>query len=184
MHGSGVDNKPRFSYIVPLWGWGYSENIPDPQPISLSSRSQSALVVQRWYTMLYISTLNAYADTTALLQRHKIAQIVRWEAAVSMLHQWQVFILVMIGTPTDHRSFYDITILIDSVDEVIAHLQAHEIYQTDMMVELVRLIKTGFNKSYRQVFTSVVPFCWNRLYSLTRTLTMVRCSLDSVMVPG
>ena len=77
-----------------------------------------------------------YADTAVILQRHNIAPIVGWEAAVSMLQKWAVFLSVMIVTPIEHRALYELTLLIEAMEGVSTHLQSQEHYQPYMPVAL------------------------------------------------
>ena len=74
------------------YGVGYTVSIFLLPEISLSARSEASLMVRQWDTALYIRTLDTYMDTTSLFQRQKVAPIIRWEASVSMLDQWAVFL--------------------------------------------------------------------------------------------
>ena len=81
--------------------------------LSLSAASEAALVARRWYTALYSSTLITYTDTTSLLQFQKVDTIIIWEAAVNMLDQWAVLLMVIIGEGILHPAVYYLTMLID-----------------------------------------------------------------------
>ena len=78
--------------------------------------------------MLGSSTLTTYADTTSLLQIHKVAPIISWEAAVSILRQWAVLLKVILGPEEVHPMAYNLTLLIESVEELSAWMQAHTCY--------------------------------------------------------
>ena len=81
--------------------------------LSLSAASEAALVARRWYTALYSSTLITYTDTTSLLQCQKVDTIIIWEAAVNMLDQWAVLLMVILGEGILHPTVYYLTMLID-----------------------------------------------------------------------
>ena len=72
--------------------------------ISLSVSSEAVLVARWWDTELDSIMLTKYADTTILLQRHKVSPIGLWEGAKSMLRQWSVFLAVLLVPPKKHCS--------------------------------------------------------------------------------
>ena len=59
------------------------------------------------------STLTTYSDTALLLQHQKVDPIIIWEAAGNMLDQWEVFLMVILGSSSSHPAMYEITMLID-----------------------------------------------------------------------
>ena len=91
--------------------------------LSLLERYEATLVVRRWYTTLDISDLMMFSNTAALLHRHKVAPIIGWEAVVSMLDQWMIFLEVILGTVDGHPAVYKLSMLIDSVGQVSACLR-------------------------------------------------------------
>ena len=63
-------------------------------------------------------------------------------------------------------------------------LRAQARYKPTMLADLVQLIQTEFNKSFRKFLTSSLPVRWPRLEMLTRTLTTRNFRPESVVVPG
>ena len=114
--------------------------------LSLSTGSEAAWVVCLRDKVLDRSMLTMYEDTNKLPQNQNIAPIVGWEAAVSMMHQCAVFLLATIGTETDHRSVYEILLLIDMSEELSSHLQDQACHRPYTQADLVRLIRNEFNK--------------------------------------
>ena len=81
---------------------------------------------RRWYTALKIITLTNYVETVYLLQKQRISPKKGLEAAVSMLKQWAVFLEIMLGSPSRNLAVYEITLLIEVVDEVSTRLRAQD----------------------------------------------------------
>ena len=79
----------------------------------ISTGLEVALVARRWYMALDSSTLTTYSDTALLLQHQKVDPIIIWEAAGNMLDQWEVFLMVILGSSSSHPAMYEITMLID-----------------------------------------------------------------------
>ena len=67
----------------------------------------------RWNMVLDRITLTTYADTSLLLQFQKVVPIIRWEAAVIMLEQWEVFLAVIMIPGSLQPVVYKLTIPVD-----------------------------------------------------------------------
>ena len=113
--------------------------------------------------VLDISTLTTYSDTASLLQIKKVSPIIRWEAAVNILDQWEVFLKVIFGPGSSYPVVYELTIMVDASEEVNSRLMEQARYQLLMPVSLVRIIQNEFNKSFRRFFTSALPVRWPHL---------------------
>ena len=81
--------------------------------------------------------LTTYVDTVSLLQRQKVAPIVRWEAAINMLVQWDVFLVVILVPGSSYPVVYNMTMLIDASEEVNTHLWVQSMYQPAILAALV-----------------------------------------------
>ena len=66
-------------------------------------------------TALDSNMLTTYVDMVYLLQIQKISPTEIWEAAVKMLDQWEVFLLIMMVPTNVNPSVYEINLLIDTV---------------------------------------------------------------------
>ena len=62
------------------------------------------------------STMTTYIYTTSLLQFQNVASIMVLEAANSILEQWSVFLMVLRGPPNNHRSVYNIVLIIGAAE--------------------------------------------------------------------
>ena len=76
-------------------GLGDMVNIFFFPDLSLYASSGAVLVARRWDTVLDSRTMTMYADTSTLLQRHKVAPTKGREKEKSMLKKWDVFLAVM-----------------------------------------------------------------------------------------
>ena len=130
------------------------------------------------------STLTTYADTTYLLHSHKVATIMGWDVAKSMLEQCSFFLVVLWVPPNKHCIFYEIMLMIDSAEEVNTRLRSKSRNHPTIPEAIIQLIKNEFNKSFRQVFTSALPVRWMDLMLLTRMITMGFLRLESVSMKG
>ena len=70
--------------------------------LSLSEIPEATLVARRWDNKLDSITLATFSYTASLLQRKKVSPFIGWEAAVSMLEQWEVFLEVILGPAGGH----------------------------------------------------------------------------------
>ena len=111
-----------------------------------------------------------FSNTANLIQRKKVATIIRWEDAVSMLDQWEFFLELILGLAGGQLAVYKLLILIESAGEFSARLMEQDFHQPTIPEELVRHIQTEFNKIFRQVFTSAFPKMWTQLSTLRHTL--------------
>ena len=74
--------------------------------------------------------------------------------------------MVILGLTQDHPNLYKLMILIDVVNELCVRLMEKACYQPDMLEALVQLIKTEFNESSWEVFTSALKVRWPKLSTL------------------
>ena len=81
--------------------------------LSLSEISEASLVARLWDTALDSSIITTYSNTSALIQCHKVAPIVVWDAANSMLGKWAVFLTVLCIPPRKHCAVYKLMLLVD-----------------------------------------------------------------------
>ena len=102
---------------------GYTVNIFLFPCLYQTASSEATLVDKRWDTSLDSISLMTFSDTSALLQIQKISSIIGWEAMVNMLDQREVSLQVVLGTASGHLSVYELSMLIESVEEVNAHLR-------------------------------------------------------------
>ena len=91
---------------------------------------------------------------------------------------------VLLGPQERHPAVFELATLLEAANEVNSRLRAQAGSQKDMLDALVRLIKTEFNESFRQVFTSHLPVRWHHLTPLIRTLTTGHFLPDTVTMPG
>ena len=77
--------------------------------------------------------MNMYVDTFYLLKKQKVETIVIWKVEAKMLEQWDIFISVTLGPPEEHLAVYELTLLIDTVEEFNNWLRAQAQYQKDTL---------------------------------------------------
>ena len=65
-------------------------------------------MARQWDTNLDISMLTIFTDMASIPQRQNIAPIIVWEAAVSILDQWEVLLEVILGTLGGNPAVYEI----------------------------------------------------------------------------
>ena len=109
--------------------------------LSLASVSEVVLAVRRWDTTLEINMLTIHSDTTNLLQRQRIASIVRCEEDKKIMQQWSVLLDVILGPLETYPTIYELTRLIDMAKEVNYRLQAQVKIKKNIPEDLIRLIK-------------------------------------------
>ena len=80
----------------------------------ISSGSEAALVESWWNTALDSSTLTTYADNALLIQHQKVDTIIGWEAAVNVLEQWLVLLMVILVLGISQPEVYELTMLMDA----------------------------------------------------------------------
>ena len=134
--GCGAADRPVIPHKVHRWVWGHSKYFLFSDSY-LSAGSESALVARQWDTALEIIMITTYVDTVSLLQRQKVAPIVRWEAAINMLVQWDVFLVVILVPGSSYPVVYNMTMLIDASEEVNTHLWVQSMYQPAILAALV-----------------------------------------------
>ena len=110
--------------------------------------------------------------------------MVGWEAAEKMLEQWLVVVTVLLGPQERHPEVFELATLLEAANEVNSHLRTQAGSQQDMPADLVRLIQTEFNESFRKFFTSHLPVCWPHLTPLIITLMTGHFRPDTVTMPG
>ena len=84
------------------YGVGDTVNILLFPNLPLYGSYEAALEERRWDTAQDSSMISTYYNNASLLQHHKVAHIVGWEAAKSMLEKWAVFLAVLWVPPEQH----------------------------------------------------------------------------------
>ena len=107
----------------------------------LSSRIDSALVMQKWDTLLESNTLTSYAYTAAIMTKQHISPIFVWEGADKMIEQWIVLLGVILG-PQDLRPvIHELTVFVEAGEEVSTRLCAQTHHQMYMLVVLIQIVQ-------------------------------------------
>ena len=138
-------NTPRISHIVvvlTLYLALFTEG-PDGyrdtviifllSDLSIFTCSEEALVARRWDTAFYSSTQTTYSDTASTPQlQTSSSPIVGWEAIVKIIYQWSIFLAIILVPYDQHPVVYDITIILDVVEETNIRLWAQMRSQPDI----------------------------------------------------
>ena len=133
------------SFTEDLYGIGYTVKILLFPNLSLLAGLEVVLGTQRRDTNLDTSTITT--GTASLLQLHKIAPIVVWEASVRMVEQWAVFLVVILGLPDEHQAVYELNMVINAAEKLNARIQDQASCHKEIPAASVQFIKNEFNES-------------------------------------
>ena len=101
-----------------------------------------------------------------------------------MLKKLELLLTVILVPGSSQSVVYNITMLIDVLEEVNACLRDQARYQPKIPAALGQLTQTEFNERCQQVFTNVLPVRWPRTEMIMRTLTNGNFCPDIVFVLG
>ena len=88
-----------------------------------------------------------------------------------MLKKLELLFTVILVPGSLQSVVYNITMLIDVLEEVNACLRDQARYQPKIPAALGQLTQTEFNERCQQVFTNVLPVRWPRTEMIMRTVT-------------
>ena len=141
-----------------------------------------ALVEHKWNVDLYINTLIMYVNNATPPTKTSNLDHNWLEGWSDHVDKWEVVLSIILEMPNKHPEVFKTTDLISIVDEFSTRLRTQAYLQNDMMEYLLRLIETEFNKSFFQVFKSLLPVCWPHLSTLTHMLTTGYFQYDCVVI--
>ena len=75
---------------------------------------------------------------------------------VKILGQCDAFLVILLGPPEEYPSIYEINPTIDALEGMSVWICKKLCFQPEMPADLVRLIQTGFNEIFWQVFVSAL----------------------------
>ena len=137
----------------------------------LSVISEAGLGDRMWYTVLDNIILIIYSNTAHLLQHQRVSHIMVWGEAVKIVEKWDIYLAIILGHSDTQPDIYDITILINSGEEVSAQLHAQGMYYPDILADLFVLIQTYFNEILYKVFIRYLMVLCTQLANLVQNLT-------------
>ena len=93
-----------------------------------------------------------------------------------MLKHWLLLIGIILGPPYLHPYIQELSVLVESAEEVIACLCAQACHHQDMPEDPICLLQIEFNYSFRKVFLIPLTVLWPHFVPLVMTLTTVHFS--------
>ena len=119
--------------------------------MSPSAGSYVALLTRHWDAVFGRGTLTSFSCTRLLLGRQKVAPVESWDESASQIKFWLVLCAVVVGTVDTHPATVDMMALVEETRFVQACMRAQCCCQPIIPFDLLSLLQTEYNNSFRQV---------------------------------
>ena len=146
--------------------------------------SEAALLVLSFDAILGGGALISFSESILLMVKNQFDPVKNWKAAEKQLEAWGVFYHAFLGDAAVHPAIYKLYNLFKDTTYIGLKLRVQNQRQPTLPVALLRLLHTGFNKSFSQAMERQQQVHWPCFERLRRDLVTRNFCPEIISFPG